>query len=66
MSDRELFDFSTLVGKTIQSVEQHISEHLRAMTCLTITFTDGDELDLQSSGCDEGGWFYPTGSTYDR
>lgn len=65
MCDRKLFDFSSLVGKTIESVDHYVSDHLRSMTAMTITFTDGDKLELESRGCDEGGWFYPTGSDYD-
>lgn len=65
MCDRKMFDFSSLVGKTIESVDHYVSDHLRSMTSMTIKFTDGDELELESRGCDEGGWFYPTGSTYD-
>lgn len=64
-NDRKMYDFSDLIGKTIASTEQYISEYVHGMTCLKITFTDGDELELESRGCDEGGWFYPTGSKYD-
>jgi hypothetical protein len=64
-SERKMYDFSSLIGKTIESVDQYISEYVPGMTCLTIKFTDGDELELESRGCDEGGWFYPTGTKYD-
>ena len=65
MSNGKLFDFSSLVGKTIESVDQYISEYVPGMTSMTIKFTDGEELELESRGCDEGGWFYPSGRKYD-
>lgn len=65
MSNGKLFDFSSLVGKTIESVDHYVSDHLRSMTSMTIKFTDGEELELESRGCDEGGWFYPSGCKYD-
>lgn len=50
------FDFNSLVGKTISSVEHIESERLPGIVRLSISFEDGTSLDLSSSGCDEGGW----------
>lgn len=57
------FDFNSLVGKTISSVEHIESERLPGLVRLSISFEDGTSLDLSSSGCDEGGWMNVENST---
>lgn len=57
------FDFNSLVGKTISSVEHIESERLPGIVRLSISFEDGTSLDLSSSGCDEGGWMNVENST---
>jgi hypothetical protein len=59
------YNFDSLVGKTITSVEHYVSERLNGLTQVKLTFSDGDELDLGSRGCDEGGWIEVSGSNYD-
>lgn len=59
------YNFDSLVGKTITSVEHYVSDRLHGLTHLKLTFSDGDELDIDSRGCDEGGWMQVNGTDYD-
>ena len=46
-----------LVGKTITKVEEHQSQYgISGTVSITLTFDDGDTLDIDGRGCDEGGW----------
>lgn len=59
------YNFDSLVGKTITSVDHHMSDRLPGLTRVTLLFSDGDELELYSRGCDEGGWMEVSGTDYD-
>ncbi len=59
------YNFDQLVGKTITNVEHFVGEHIRGLVHIKLTFSDGDELELQSQGCDEGGWMNVSGNDYD-
>lgn len=50
------YNFDSMVGKTIERVEHHVSDYVRGITTITIHFTDGDTLDIKANGCDMGGW----------
>lgn len=60
------YDFSSLVGKTISSVEHNVGEFINGLTTLRIDFTDGDHIVLQANGCDEGGWMSVSPDEFDN
>ena len=46
-----------LVGKTITRVEEHESTiGVPGTVSITLHFDDGDYLEVNGRGCDEGGW----------
>lgn len=49
-------DWSSLIGKTVESVQNFRGEFIPGDVSLEIIFTDGTKLTIDSHGCDEGGW----------
>jgi hypothetical protein len=50
------FDLTNLIGKTITHVEEHDSGSGLGTSIITLSFSDGSEMDICGRGCDEGGW----------